>query len=387
MRFFVSYTTTDGEGYARRLKQLLAPTHEAWVWAVDHTTGVPTWREIARQILARDIFLCILTPGSADSAPQVREVNLALNNGKRIITLKHEDAPLYPELGGENYERFSDNQFDGFCYMIAARAGHEATLAADPTVSGVAKRLRFIQGLRARTAGLRQEVLDLASREAQEAYQKATLPREVVRFTSQTVVNEDFRVISVEETRKLHTFNDPSYIWSMYFEECGRAVASGEKNGLIEALVSVQEASTIHARDTDNRFILLDELIEELTDAGFRSQTLLAPVGDLPKLYQHFGNRVAWPEGRRELLMANGGALRIIWSSKVAPLEHYILLRPEVGLWQVVPDPDTGKALTVAVGINELYDDLINIVVQTMARFDVLDPQQMRIMRVPSATT
>lgn len=133
MRFFVSYATLDGERYARRAKELLAPAHDAWVWATDRTPGVPTWREIAGEILAREIFLCVLTPHSAESAAEVREVNLALYSGKRIITLKRQDARLYAEPGGENYEDFTEAALDDVCHRIAAHIEREQTLAAQPT--------------------------------------------------------------------------------------------------------------------------------------------------------------------------------------------------------------------------------------------------------------
>jgi hypothetical protein len=386
MRFFVSYTTSDGEGYARRTKDLLAPAHDAWVWATDHTAGSPTWREIASEILVRDIFLCLLTPASADSDAQIREVNLALNRGKRVITLKHDDADVFPELGGENYERFTEQTFEGVCRRIAAHIEREATLGAQPTTSGPAERLRFIQELRARNSDLRSDRLESATREAQEAYLKTTLPRELVKFAPAKEPDRDFRVISIEETRKLDTFNDPSYHWSMYFEECGRGVALGEKKELTDALLRAEGAPIVEAGDGDRRFVVLGHLIQELADIGVRPQTLFAPVGDLPRFYKHFGSRATWSGGRRELITPSG-PLRIVWSSNAAPLEHYILFRPEVGLWRIVPDPDTGKALTVAIGVNQLYDDAINIVVQTMSRFEVLDPHQMRILRVPSQVT
>ena len=149
---------------------------------------------------------------------------------------------VYPELGGENYQSFSEDRFDEVCRLVAARIEREATLGAQPTVSGAARRFRYIQELRSRNSGLRQDVLDMAMREAEGAYLKATLPRELVRFESQARPNDNFRVISVEETRWLETFNDPSYNWTIYFEDCGRAVAAGEKKQLTDALVGAQGA-------------------------------------------------------------------------------------------------------------------------------------------------
>jgi hypothetical protein len=195
-------------------------------------------------------------------------------------------------------------------------------------------------------------------------------------------------VISVEENRTLETFNDPASNWDWYFEECGRTVALGEKTELTEALVNAAGAPIVQLDRADHRFVVLDRLIRELVDGGIPPKTLLAPVSDLPEFHRHFQGRISWPRaGGTELSVAAGMPLRLIWSSKSAPLEDYVLLRHEVGAWHVVPDPDNGKALSVAVGVHGMYDDTVKIIVQTMAKFELLHPEQLRIMRVPSAAT
>jgi hypothetical protein len=171
VRFFISYTTSDGEDFAHRAKAILsAHGHEAWVWKTDHTPGVGTWQEIASEILARDILLCVVTSASLTSDAQRREVNLALNRGKRITALKHVDTEILPELSGQNYERFSEDEFDTVCRSVATRVDREATSSTDPALLAITKHHRFIQELRAQVHGLNPDVLALANREAQESY-------------------------------------------------------------------------------------------------------------------------------------------------------------------------------------------------------------------------
>ena len=133
-----------------------------------------------------------------------------------------------------------------------------------------------IEALRERVTNLDLTLLRSRESAVREAYYRASAVDRLA--VVEEVVDRsptDFRVISSQETRPLHQFNDPSFSWDMYCAELGHSVALGEKAYVFEV---IQEAIPQASPSTADGFAGLDVVVAELSAAGYMPSLLFAPI-------------------------------------------------------------------------------------------------------------
>jgi WD40 repeat protein len=115
-KVFVSYSRKDIEFAKRLTNELKKSDLDFWIDWEGIPPTVDWWREIEKGIEESDVFLFLISPDSAKSKVCGQEIDVAVQNGKRIIPIvvreiEWEDTP--PQLGHLNYIFFSrDDDFN-----------------------------------------------------------------------------------------------------------------------------------------------------------------------------------------------------------------------------------------------------------------------------------
>jgi hypothetical protein len=121
---FVSYSRKNGD-FARKLNTKLQEAGKTtWFDQESISTGVNFEKEIFKGIDSADTFLFVLSPDAVESEYCEREVNYALKQGKRFITILHRDtepATMPETLRTINGIDFKDTPFEkSFSELVQA---------------------------------------------------------------------------------------------------------------------------------------------------------------------------------------------------------------------------------------------------------------------------
>lgn len=188
----------------------------------------------------------------------------------------------------------------------------------------------------------------------------------------------DFRVLTNSEARHLWQFNDQSYHWDHYCWELGRSIALGERTYIFEELRSVP--ATEEAIDaTQPRFGAVLDAIAELRLRGYRPDVVCAPIDLFVPFNSDKNLTIDWNSSPREALIVPGGPpLKIFWSSRIAPVDRFVVLDSKRAVWRVKLDPKTGHRLTVAIGEPETPPDAVVFLAETVVKFEITDSSAFR---------
>jgi len=174
--------------------------------------------------------------------------------------------------------------------------------------------------------------------------------------------------------RGLEDFNSPSYWWEPYFSDMGRALAAGEQSFLQEAIRQQVDADTTAISRSNPQFQALEQRIETLSQRALKPDIMLAPIELYVPFIQSHDSRIDWT-GTPETVAIGGTHLSIFWSHKYAPSDCFIVFCSKGGTWRVVPDRETGQAITIALGQSALYPDRVEIGVETTVNYEVTHPE------------
>lgn len=188
----------------------------------------------------------------------------------------------------------------------------------------------------------------------------------------------DFRILTNSEARHRWQFNDRSYLWDHYCWELGRSIALGERTYIFEELRSVP--ATEEAIDaTQPRFGAVLDAIAELRLRGYGPDVVCAPIDLFVPLNSDRNLTIDWNSSPREALILPGGTpLKIFWSSKIAPLDRFVVFDSRQAVWRVKLDPASGRRLTVAIGEPETPPDAVMFLAETVVKFEITDSSAFR---------
>jgi hypothetical protein len=117
---FISYSRRD-KAFVQQLHQALEKAkRNVWIDWQDIPPTADWWDEIRAGIDSADSFAFVISPRSADSDVCYQEVAHAVESGKRIIPLLHEEitdpalqGKLHPVISTHNWLIFAERGFDG----------------------------------------------------------------------------------------------------------------------------------------------------------------------------------------------------------------------------------------------------------------------------------
>ena len=242
--------------------------------------------------------------------------------------------------------------------------------ASDQENSARMVRLNHIAELNRRTADLDAQRVQQGKDEIMRSYLYATVPRRVAAITQHPVTdNSGYWTIELWGMVDLADFNSSSHDWGPYFADTGRRLAAGEQDFLQKA---IQEQV---AKDSDAisraapEFQALERRIEELSEVAPGPDSMLAPIEVYVPFEKKFYRSMDWTEPTK--LILGGGSINIFWSHRYAPSSCFAIFSSKAGTWHVVPDQQTGAAVTVAIGRSALYPDRVEIGVETTVRYEI----------------
>lgn len=384
-KIFISYATEDGLDRAMEAKDILeAAGQKIWIWMQDRTLGAPTWREIVKCIADdTELVLFICTASSINSHGQKLEAEYALNNRKKIFTIALDKAIVPPELTAYNYDKCKSNQFIAKCKALAGNLDKvmEKIINLDETLNSEQKPMavpnlnKYIQDLNARVNSLHQDRVQECKEAMWTSYNEFTLPRQVTNITQElNLTSSNFVTIRLWAILGLRDFNDSSFHWGSYFSDAGRELANGERRYLQRTIIEQVKADSATISRSKPQFEILTNRIQNLGNKGYGPYSLLFPVQLSVDFHKFYNSQINW-NARPPLLSIGAIQLKLFHSHKYAPLSDFILLSSRAGTWRIIPDKVTGRAITVALGQSQLYDDKVEYGVETTVSYEVNYPE------------
>ena len=86
---------------------------------------------------------------------------------------------------------------------------------------------------------------------------------------------------------------------------------------------------------------------------------------------QYYNRQLEWINGAQEIVMVGDRRLRIHWSNKHVPLKSFVIFNSNAGIWYVVPDPDTERAITIGLGRSNQMENRVEYWVETIVRYEI----------------
>ena len=241
------------------------------------------------------------------------------------------------------------------------------------------RRDQQIAEINANVNELREDLLLSCRAQIIEAYRKASVIdrlANVIQLTDREP--SDFRVLTNSEARRLAHFNDSSYSWDFYCKELGRSIALAEERHVFEELGRVSgRGEPIDATNPTLQAIV--ESIAELRTAGFTPGVLIAPISLYGPVFKGF--KIDWEEGRY-VVLADGYRLELFWSSKVAPIDRFVVLDRRAGDWKVKLDPESNERITVAIGRPKSPPGAVTFLAETVVKYEIVDHERLRVIEV-----
>lgn len=391
MRIFISYSTKDGIELAKQARSIFNDAgHAAWMYEHDRTIGASVWTEISN-IIARgtDVFFPIITASSRSCDAQIREANYALNSRVKVLTVRLDDAEVPTLLTADNYEPWQRSAFTEECAKLAQRLPEVmakiqalgSTFEAEQESSHLRQRFDRIKELNGRIAKLDKIRIAECRDSVLQSYSAATLPRNIAGLHEESDIDRaKFRTIGIWQRVKLNDFNAINFIWNPYFEDVGRAVASGERKYLHEVLGQQLESDKDSISLSSPQFSILTETIRSRDERELPFDTLLAPVQTEVLFVKHYRDNMDW-SSRPPVLTMGRSSLRVFWSHRYAPLDRFIICSSKASTWHVVPDEQTGRPLSVAIGQSKLFpEDEVEYAVETTVWHELNRPDGIRVV-------
>lgn len=238
----------------------------------------------------------------------------------------------------------------------------------------VAKRLDLIKVLNANVQRLDAGRLEEYKKTIRHSYDTASIIKHVaIGKSEEHVKRPGLRSIGIRRRIELRKFNDPSYYWGPYFSDIGRAIAAGERRYLQERIRNSIKPDIETISPTVPNFDVLTERISFLRQQNLEPDTILVPIQlyvDFAKFYEH---SMDWRTGQPELLDIDGASLKVFWSHGNARLYSFVIFSSKAGVWHLIPDKDTGHAVTVAIGEREESGNYVEYWVETLVYYEVIN--------------
>src|SRR5712691_6379757 len=100
-RIFMSHSHLDNAfvtRLAQDLRRALGDESAVWYDILGLHGGDTWWEKIVEELMAREVFLLVLSSDAMNSRWVRREINMALNENKSILPVLHRDCSIRPDL-------------------------------------------------------------------------------------------------------------------------------------------------------------------------------------------------------------------------------------------------------------------------------------------------
>jgi hypothetical protein len=241
----------------------------------------------------------------------------------------------------------------------------------DKRVAYPRNRLEYIRRLNSRVERLDGDRVKECKEAIWSSYKASSVCTQLATVCSETR-NEihKFKHIGLWSSVKLNKFNARDYYWKPYFSDIGRAIANGER----KYLHKVMGHRVIGGKETISRsnpnFSILTERIKYMKRNNLDPDSLLAPIKIFVNFVKFYDSSIDWRNGQ---LIIEDCILKVFWSHKYAQLNSFLVFNSRAGIWHVIPDVDTGRTVTIALGESSRFPGRVEYLVETLVRYQILD--------------
>ncbi len=392
---FLSYCDDEGLDYALRLQKILqSKGHSTFVAKPSDNPGNLGWSEIGKEIVKRDAMIVITTDCTYESLSQKIEYNLAINTAKPFFAFVLGDSKIPEILMAPNYVRFMDEDFDdkgnGLSPKIEELVKQRKKIVEQPSKETT---ITYVQT----SEGLYEEAVEKYKQTMIKTYLQYAVVRHICRIGEFDPKNDDgkpFFQVPLKTRLPKEWFTEEDYSRvdsSMVFYRFGQEIAWEERNFFRGQLLE-QVGKKIATSKDDISFDFIKSHATDMRKKGFAPDVLLAPIDYYVQMGNWFDKDrnapcLDWTQRPERLTINNEISLKIYWSNNYAPLYEFILMDSNMGIWYVKPDPETGMAITVQIGISKLYPDEVEVLCKTVAKYTLSNPESVRIISLSEYKT
>ena len=393
MKFFISYCQKNGEGlgYAKRAKELCKRKDiEAWVWNEDSSSAELLNEDIAKNVDSCDAMLIIVTTGTKDSEPQKEEWSYASSYSRINCSLRKEGLPIPDVLRSRKSREFNDNNFDEICDevikdIVEYMQSDRRVETGEPTTKQ-SQLHEIAERLAKRQDELSTKTVEEFGKSVWEGYLGSAIVRNIVSLVEASEEDKDNLVSTVIRSNlDLDKFNAEDYWWGPAFKQLGAEIANGEKRFLVKRIQDELEEIKESCNEKDDELSIVVKEIERLNSIGYTPNVILAPPSMLKSFVHFFKDEKGKVDFTREhgnaaTLEVEGIKLGIYLLGGGILSENVIMFNRSTMIWKVVPNPDTGYALTTGIG-RGLYPDKVGFIIGTTVRCVIAEREG--ITRIP----
>lgn len=392
-QIFVVYTDRDGNGkrFAFELKSTLSQKgYNTFVF--DHSKrehlGTELWYLLSEEIAKRQTVIVVCTQAINESRGARFEISHALERDKQIIPLKFDDAPVPDPISIYIRENFAENNCKAVFAALARnlpkshREHEERRLNIRQETEDFGRGPSLPLKIVTTPAG-GQPLLDTIAK----AYHRDTVVEHVSileNFDKSLHSKLAFGQIGLRVPIDKEWIGNPSHY--VIVDDIGRSVALGEKNYLTSLWKRHARIETFPMNRFD--FRNFTEILRQLS-LGMYPQVLFAPIDMYVKFMkmmlaeaQKGIQPIRWGEGETFLVSEEGKELRMFWSNRGAPSDHFALIDRSATSWCVKPDSATGNRLTT-VFVDNKKNPLtkIDFLVKTVVAAQVTNPAGVKLFK------
>jgi hypothetical protein len=252
-------------------------------------------------------------------------------------------------------------------------------------IGSAGKRVRYISALNARTANLDIRRINECKDAVWKSYEADSLSTKVaIIIKEESTKIHGFKSIGLRQLVRLTEFNAHDYYWTPYFSDVGRAIASGERKFIQEEILKQLSPvnQTISSLNPD--FSILTKNIESLIENHVPPDIILAPIEVFVDFHKFFESRIDWTQGHPGFLVLGDTKLKVFWSHKYAPLNSFIIFNSNAAIWRAIVDQESGRLITIALGQSEKRHHFVEYWVETLVKYEIINPQAFSIVHLTS---
>lgn len=393
MKFFISYCERDGEGlgYAMQAKETCRQKDiESWVWGVDSSSAEWLKTDIVNNIDSCQAMLTIVTAGTENSEPQKEEWSFASSFGKINVSLRKKGLSIPIELRSRRSPEFDDNDFEEMCNrviedIVTSLTSDRPTLHEKPAKTY--KLFNIARQLEKSQEELNKETVKEFNKSVWEGYLGSNIIRNVVSLADASEEDEDNLVnIVILSNIDLNRFNAKDHWWEPAFRQLGREIAIGESRFLVKRVEEEVDKISESCNMMSNELSAILKEIERLNSQGCVPDVILAPPSMLTSFTKFFQDEKGRIDFTGEL--KSNATLEVKGINKLGIYllgggilsDSVIMFSRSSVIWKVVPNPDTGYALTATVGRGR-YPDKVTFIMGTTVRCVIAEREG--ITRIP----
>lgn len=246
------------------------------------------------------------------------------------------------------------------------------------------KRIQHITTLNTRTVNLDQKRVKECKEAIWNSYEAASIVPQLAHIIRERKIEiTGFQSIGLLYRIKMSEFNASNYYWGPYFSDVGRAIASGEQKYLQEQIQKEIEPFTQTILRSSPDFSFLIKHIESLLKNSISPNVILAPIELYTEFIKTLLNYLDWKSGHIEqLVLGSDARLKVFWSNKYAPLNSFLIFNSNSVEWHCIPDQNTDRLITIALGQSEEHPDSVEYWAETLVKYEITQPQAFSVINL-----